>query len=164
MPAPPLPPRDAFRWSCEVEVRFRDLDAMGHVNNAAYLTYFEIARTGYMRALGHAPEGERDPAVLFPFILAEISCRYLSPARLGDRLAVALRTVRAGSKSFEFEYLVSRGDGEPVAAGRSVQICFDYRERRSVAMPPPLRERLERLEGRALSDPGAGSRSGGRTE
>ncbi|HWX25489.1 MAG TPA: acyl-CoA thioesterase, partial [Vicinamibacteria bacterium] len=42
-------PRGAF--SCEVEVRFRDLDALGHVNNAVYLTYLESARIAYWMAL-----------------------------------------------------------------------------------------------------------------
>ncbi|MBI4699668.1 MAG: acyl-CoA thioesterase [Deltaproteobacteria bacterium] len=147
MAAPALPPADAFRFSCEIEVRFRDLDAMGHVNNAAYLTYFEIARTGYMRELGHAAEDERELGVMFPFIVAEITCRYLAPAGLGERLRVLLRTVRIGSKSFEFDYLVVRaGDGQAVATGHSVQIYYDYRERRSLPVPQRFRELIAKLE------------------
>jgi len=48
-----LPSPSDFRFHKEIEVRFRDLDAMGHVNNAAYMTYFEMGRTGYMAAIGH---------------------------------------------------------------------------------------------------------------
>ena len=41
----------AFKFSTQIEVRFRDLDALGHVNNAVYLTYFEIARLHYCKHL-----------------------------------------------------------------------------------------------------------------
>ena len=152
-PTAPLRSVGDFRWSCELEVRFRDVDAMGHVNNAAYLTYFEVARTGYMRALGHV-EGPR-PAMAdwFPFIVAQLSCRFLAPATVGDRLRVHLRTSKLGRKSFDFDYLaVQAADQSPVAAGQSTQVYYDYREQRTKLIPADFRQRIEKLEGRSLSE------------
>lgn len=143
-----LPQPDDFRFSCPVEVRFRDLDAMGHVNNAAYVTYFEIARTGYVGALGHTAHSDA-PAMTerFPFVLAELRCRYLAPASLGDRLRVYLRTPRIGDKSFDFEYLIVREpSGTPVAVGSSTQVYFAYHTQRTAPIPDDFRERLARMD------------------
>jgi len=75
------------------QVRWRDPDALGHVSNAAYLTYFELARLGYIRAL-LGEDAEVDPRTLLPvdfqFILAEVTRHYRSPATLRDRLAVTI--------------------------------------------------------------------------
>jgi acyl-CoA thioester hydrolase len=50
-----FPPDTPFRMAVPIEVRFRDLDAMGHVNNAVYFTYFEHARLHYLRRLAEVP-------------------------------------------------------------------------------------------------------------
>ena len=132
-----------------VEVRFRDLDAMGHVNNAVYATYFEVARLGYVKALGTPSSG--DVRELFPFIMLDLQIRFVSEARLGDVLRVHVRTATLGTKSFAFEYLVTRtGDGAVVTVGSSTLVYFDWGQHRTLPVPPDFRERLERLEGRRL--------------
>lgn len=144
----PDPRPEDFRFHCDIEVRFRDLDAMGHVNNAVYATFFEVARTGYAKALGLAGSGRE----LFPFIMLDIHCRFVAPAVLGDTLVAHLRTASVGTKSFVFEYLVTRrNDGAVVATGSSTQVYYDYQQQRTLPVPPEYRERLERLEGRRLS-------------
>ncbi|HUT99923.1 MAG TPA: thioesterase family protein [Myxococcota bacterium] len=141
-----LPRPDDFRFQCEVEVRFRDLDAMGHVNNAAYFTYFEVARTGYMRALGHSRD-EDDLLALYPFILLEVRCRFVSPAGLSERLLVFLRTAFMGSKSFVFEYLITgKDDSRVVAVGRSIQVYYDYQKKCTLPIPDNFRARIETFE------------------
>lgn len=141
-----LPEPADFRFQCQVEVRFRDLDAMGHVNNAAYFTYFEVARTGYMRALGHCPD-EHDLFELYPFILLDIDCCFISAARLSEKLRVFLRTARIGTKSFLFEYLIrGENDRRTVAVGRSTQVYYDYRQQTSLPIPPEFRDRIEAFE------------------
>jgi acyl-CoA thioester hydrolase len=152
MKADRVPTPDDFRFHCEVEVRFRDLDAMGHVNNAVYFTYFEVARTGYMRALGHRPPEEISFADLYPFILLDVYCKYLAPAVLGQKLSVYLRTTRVGTKSYEFEYLIAdQAGGQPIATGNSTQVYYDYRRELTLSIPDDFRRCIENLEGRKLS-------------
>lgn len=147
-----VPTPDDFKFRCEVQVRFRDLDAMGHVNNAVYFSYFEVARTGYMRALGHRPPEEISFADLYPFILLDVYCKYLAPAVLSQKLYVYLRTSRVGTKSYEFEYLVTgQEDGRPIATGNSTQVYYDYRQEKTLPIPDDFRSRIENLEGRKLS-------------
>jgi acyl-CoA thioester hydrolase len=149
-----IPSPERFNFRCEVPVRFRDLDAMGHVNNAVYLTYFEVGREGYARAVGFIPRGTGSPFDDFPFILAEVTCRFLAPAGVGQTLLVHLRTVAIGRKSYEFEYLITdKVSGAAAACGRSVQVYYDYRAERTVEVPTELREMIERYEGRPLGRP-----------
>ncbi len=152
-PSREIPTPDAFRFHCDIDVRFRDLDGMGHVNNAVYLTYFEVARAEYSRALGLVKGEEEDPTRRFPFILLEASCRFLAPIAMSDPLRVHMRTARFGTKSSVFEYLiVRRSDAMPMALGHTTQVSYDYAARRSVPVPDDLRATIEAYEGRCLSD------------
>ncbi len=146
----PTEPQPAdFHVSTDIEVRWRDLDALGHVNNAVYFTYLEMARVRYMAEVGTTTDP--DPTRQFPFLLGEASCRFLSTASLGQTLRVHVRTARLGSRSFEFEYLVAERDtGKAVATARTTQVCFDFAAGRSIPVPQGLRERFEAIEGRPL--------------
>ncbi len=138
---------DDFRYKVEVEVRFRDLDPMNHVNNAVYFTYFEIARIAYYGEL----TGATDPREL-DTILAEATCTYRSPAVYGERLDVWVRAASLGRSSSVFEYrIVEQTTGRLVATGRSVQVMYDYAAGRPVPITPELRARFEAFEGRPLS-------------
>ncbi len=142
-----------FRFSCPITVRFRDLDAMGHVNNAVYFTYFEVGREGYTKALGHVSESETDPRRRYPFILAKASCTYLASATAGETLDIHIRTAKVGQKSFDFAYLITnRPDGRAIATGSSTMVAYDYVAGRTVEIPEGYLECIERLEGRPLGE------------
>ena len=150
-----IPEASEFQLSRQVDIRFVDVDAMGHVNNAHYATYFEEARSAYMRALFPGEDRLDDLGESFPFILLDLYCRYLSPARLGDVLDVGVRLSRVGGKSFEFEYLVtSRKDGRAIATGRTTQVYYNYETGRTEQIPESLREAFARAEA-SSSSPGA---------
>ncbi len=125
-------------YTCGISVRFRDLDAMGHVNNAVYFTYFEEGRKNFFRDISDA--GKVD----FPFIMAQIGCDFLKPVTLSDQLFLKMQVSSIGSKSFGLRYeLVSSSDEAIVfAKGESVQVCFDYKENRTITVPNNLKEKL----------------------
>jgi len=136
-----------FRFSRRLDVRFRDLDGMNHVNNAVFLTYFEQGRVGYFQALGLAAEPGLSATRQFPFILAEIRCRFLSPLRFGETPVIHLRTARVGTKSFNFQYLISvEEDGRAVATGESIQVYYDYETEQSAPVPQHLRDAIAAYE------------------
>jgi acyl-CoA thioester hydrolase len=122
----------------EIEVRFRDCDAMGHVNNAVYLTYLEQARFAYwQRVVGQAGMPRN-------VILARVECDYRAPATMGDRLIVQMRIAAVGRSSFTVEYeIVNARTRAQVATARSVQVMYDYETGRSVPIPDDIRARLE---------------------
>jgi acyl-CoA thioester hydrolase len=122
----------------ELEVRFRDCDGLGHVNNAVYLTYLEQARFAFWQRL----TGIR--GIPRSFILARVECDYRLQATAGDRLVVRLRVTAVGKSSFTFEYEIVNGrTREVVATARTVQVMYDYDARRSTPIPDDIRARLE---------------------
>jgi acyl-CoA thioester hydrolase len=139
----------SYRFSKQIEVQFRDGDPLGHVNNAVYITYFEVARFAYCReALGYDEWGP------LSFIMARVECNFRSQARLADVLDLRIRLSEIGRSSFAFEYeIVQASDGRLVADGRSVQVMFDYAAQRSVPVPDDFRARVERFEQRIFAKP-----------
>jgi acyl-CoA thioester hydrolase len=84
--------------------------------------------------------------------MLDLQIRFVSEARLGDVLRVHVRTASVGTKSFAFEYLVTRAaDGAVVTTGSSTLVYFDWGQHRTLPVPADFRERLERLEGRRLT-------------
>ena len=117
-------------------VRFRDLDPMGHVNNAVFLTYIEQARVAFFAHVGAATELEE-----MNLIVARIAIDFKAPVRLGQEVEISLRASRFGTKSFDFDYVL-RVDGEVVAEAKSVQVAYDYERREPVPLPGEWRERV----------------------
>jgi acyl-CoA thioester hydrolase len=113
-------------------VRFRDCDAMGHVNNAVYSTYLEEARIGVL--------GD-----LIGFILARVEIDFRSELRNGEDVEVRTRCSRIGTKSFDLEHVIS-ADGRLVADAKSVLVSYDYELGASIEMPAELRRRLATAE------------------
>ena len=122
-----------------VQVRFRDLDALGHVNNAVYLSYLEMARVAYVQSrfgLSHP----RD----FSFILARVEIDYKSPVTLGERLMVGIGVAHVGKRSFRFAYEIREASsGRLVAQAETVQVMYDYQAQKPVAIPEEVRRVLE---------------------
>jgi len=156
----PADPRDlpgSFRYRRSVEVRFGDTDAMGHVNNAVFLTYVELARAGYYRAATGSRVGigatERDQA----FILADARLTFRSPAFFGEFLTVEVRTAHVGTRSFTTEFRLTAPDS-PYGASRlvvvasSVQVGYDYDAGRVEPIRADLVTALEAFEGRRLRE------------
>lgn len=137
------------RWTVTslLRPRFRDTDAMGHINNAVYVTYLEVARQEYWRAF----RGEENYRVV-PFILARVEIDFRSEALVHETLELGIRCGFVGRKSFGFECMIRepRADRRIVDA-RTVQVFYDYAGKRSIECPPEMRERLEQFEGRPLA-------------
>ncbi len=126
--------------------RFRDTDAMGHINNAVYVTYLEVARQEYWRGF----RDDEDYRVV-PFILARVEIDFRSEALMRETLELCIRCSYVGTKSFGFEYEIREAtSGRLVVRANSVQVFYDYERKQSIPCPVEMRERLETFEGRAL--------------
>lgn len=133
----------SFRFTISLEVRFRDLDALGHVNNAVYLTYFEIVRTHYWKYLFGLP-----PAQDWGFVMVRTECNYRSPALLGETIDIKARISSLKNSSFTFEYCLTESQtGRLIADGLSVQACYDMQLQRTVRISEEMRKRIKDFEG-----------------
>ena len=113
------------------ELRWVDLDALGVLNNAVYLTLLEEARRAWCTAHGLMRAGN------FPFLLGETRVRYLEAIREPGPVEVSLRVVRVGTKSFDTEYAVERG-GVRHAAAWATLVWIDGAQR-SAPVPDAVR-------------------------
>ena len=140
------PPAGPFAVAEDVPVRFRDTDAMGHVNNAVYLTYLEVGRQAYWQRFSR--QGSYNEV---PFVLAHVCIDFRAEARVGQVVRVFLRTSWVSKSSFGMEYeLRERDSGVLLATAETVQVTYDYQAKRSMAVPDWLRQEFERVEGRNL--------------
>ncbi len=138
--------KSRFRVIVPIQVRFRDLDAMGHVNNAVYLTYLEMGRVAYYRAL----MGKASPKD-FNFILAHAEIDFRSPIHLNEDILLGVSIVRVGNKSFQFAYEIREATtGRLIAEARSVQAMYDYSQQKTIPIPEEFRQRIEEFEGKTL--------------
>lgn len=137
-----------------IQIRWRDLDALGHVNNAVFVSYFEHARLTYIREL-LGPDAPIDRQTMLPvdfqFILAEVTCQYRSPVTLEDQPVVEIWVSQVGRKSFVFQYrMMDERTGRLVAEGCSTQVWYDYRTGTSQVMPEEVIAQIEEKQGASL--------------
>lgn len=128
---------EKFPHETKIEVAFRDIDAMGHVNNAVYLSYLETARIKFMMALHEVPDLQQ-----LPIILAEMRIRYQAPALFGAVLTVGSGVSRLGNKSFDMAHEIVGGNGRVIAVARSILVTYNYTIRQTIPIPDGLRHQL----------------------
>jgi len=136
-----LTPPDGFRHHLPMPVRWGDMDALGHVNNATYLTYLEQARLTYFNDLGLWDASVNQLGL----IMAKVVLDYKLPLVSTDDVHVFTRTARLGGKSFDTEQVIVRRVGEQLetaAHGIITLVVFDYQANRSTAIPQAWRDKL----------------------
>jgi acyl-CoA thioester hydrolase len=154
-PARAQPLGGPFRYRHPIEIRYVDTDALGHVNNAVYFSYFEAARAGYYAAIAGHAFGTGPDADRATFVIAEARIVYRSPALFGEPLTCACRVSWASRSSFGLEYLVEvgsspLGQSRVVADGSTVQVFYDLESARVIRIPAELRARMDAFEERVL--------------
>jgi len=153
----PSDPRDLsgdFGHRHDVEVRLSDTDAMGHVNNARYLTYVEIARVAYYERVTGKPLPIGVHGAEEGMILAEIRMTYRSPAFYGETLTVETRVERIGRSSFGMVHRITAPDSRfgaarLIAVADSTLVSYDYTDERPIPVPDEWRAGMRDFEGRA---------------
>ncbi len=131
-----------YYFSHSLEIRFRDIDALGHVNNAVYLSYIEQTRAKYLEGLGL--RGSHPTTIL---VGNEID--YLRPVLLHESLEVKMRCTEIGRKSLKFEYEI-HANNELAARAKSTHVWFDFAANTSVPVSPEAIAKLEALEQKKL--------------
>ncbi len=134
-----------FKHKIHISVRFSDLDAMGHVNNAAYLSYLEEARIAYFNKVLNIPNNN----LAFGAVIARIEIDYIKQIRLGDQVEVYTHCARIGNKSSDIENLiVVVEDGNRKTAAKAVTklVSFDYSKKISVPVSDDVKNAIQSFE------------------
>jgi acyl-CoA thioester hydrolase len=134
---------DHFKYKTSIETRFADFDMMGHVNNAVYFTYMEMARTKYWK---QAISWDWQQTGV---VIAQASLDYISPVYLQDSITMYVRTSRIGQSSFDLEYLLVKhvdGKEEVCSKGKSVCVAFNYATKKATPIPETERNKMISFE------------------
>ncbi|HET8776463.1 MAG TPA: thioesterase family protein, partial [Candidatus Limnocylindria bacterium] len=136
---------DDFRHRTTLEVRFRDIDAFGHVNNAVFFSYVEQARIRYLLdVLDSETTFDR-----MPLILARVELDYRSPIFYGESVTVGTRVDRVGRTSFGMSHrMTAGGDERLVGEVQSVLVTYDYAAAKPMPVPGDWRRKFAEHEGR----------------
>lgn len=130
-----------FNFRFDLQMRWNDLDALGHVNNAMFITYFETARGRFMLEACPGWDWRKDM-----FLIAQVHADFQKELLLtAKNPQVLMRTSKIGNKSFELSYaIVSEGKDGPIlhATGTTTQIMFDMQSRQTIAIPDWVKESL----------------------
>ena len=134
---------EGYKLVSEVPVRFSDTDGLGHVNNANYLSFLEVARVDYLhKVLGLVRIED------FGIIIARIEIDYKSHVLHNEKILVGCRVSEIGGASIEMEYrLEDKATGRLVANAKSVAVSFDYALNRPVRVSDEWRKKMEDFDG-----------------
>ena len=123
-----------FQFNTPIEIRFADLDAYGHVNNALFFTFLETARVKLFQQHFGAFLGSE-----LMFLVVRAECDYRLPIELTDQLQVAISIDQVRHSSFNFGYRMHNGAGKTFAEAKTVMVCYDPKIKKPVAIPPEIK-------------------------
>ncbi len=123
-----------FHFNTPVEIRFSDLDAYGHVNNALFFTYLETARIKLFQQHFGAFLGSE-----LMFLVVRAECDYRLPIELTDQLQIKVSIEEVRYSSFNFSYQMHNGAGKIFAEAKTVMVCYDPKIKKPVAIPPEIK-------------------------
>jgi acyl-CoA thioester hydrolase len=132
-----------YKHKTPIQIRFKDVDRLGHVNNANHITYFELARVDYFNALMGDIKIDWESESL---ILAKMEMEYKQPILLEDKIFVYTWVSRLGSKSFDMSCSIVRvvnGEEVEAAKGLAVIVCFNYKTNQSILIPESWKAKME---------------------
>jgi acyl-CoA thioester hydrolase len=144
---------DLFRHHTRLEVRFRDIDAFGHVNNASFVTYLEQARVRFLIDVLHV-----NVVHTLPVILAALQVDFRSPILFGQDVGIGTRVDWIGTTSLSMSHRMTANgpDDDPervVAEASTVLVAYDYETERPMRVPEDWRTAFADHEGRSLEKP-----------
>lgn len=143
VPVPEFP----FRHEVPLQIRFNDIDLLGHLNNAVYIQFFDLGKSRYFQDV--MPEGVDWRHI--NIVIANINCDFFAPTYITEPIAVLTTITHMGEKSFALEQrIVNSDNGEVKCIAKTIMVGFDMTTGKSAPIDPKWVEALERYEQRKL--------------
>jgi acyl-CoA thioester hydrolase len=135
-----------FKSKVPIQVRFNDVDIIGHVSNTVYLNYYDAGKMDYFDLV--IPEIDFSGLAV---VGASIKIDYLKPIFMRYNIYVETRISVLGNKSFTMEHLLINSDnGDLLSTCTAVVVCFDIKAQTSCVIPDDWRKRIIEFEGEQL--------------
>lgn len=125
-----------------IQIRFNDVDQMGHINNAIIMEYFDLGKSEYFSAVGIPPEqGE------FTVVIVHLEVDFMSQIRFHDHIHITTHTERIGNKSVTvIQQVVNSDTGDICASCRTILSGYSRTTQSSAAIPDSLKQEIKRFE------------------
>lgn len=148
MNPPQFPPPEVFRNRVPLQIRFNDVDVLGHVNNTVYLTFYDTGKAYYFTdVLGRRVDWKHVDTVV-----ANVNCSFISPIVFGEYPEVLTTCLYYSEKSFKLLQMIRDSkSGEVKSVCETVMVSYDALKKESVPLSEEWKKALERFEGRPLS-------------
>ncbi len=141
------PDIQAFRHHMPLQMRFNDIDMLGHLNNSIYLTFMDLAKTRYFQAV----LGGRLDWHKIGVVIVNINCNFCAPTFFDEDIEVETAVIAIGEKSLTLEQRIYNPSNRQVKCQcRTIMSGFDMQTHTSAAITPEWIEALEAYEGRNL--------------
>jgi len=135
---------NAYLYRSRIKTRWHDNDVYGHVNNVVYYAFFDTVVNEFLISEGGLDIHNGQCIGL----VVESMCKYYQPLAFPGDIHACMRVGKLGNSSVRYEIaLFADGQSEPAAEGHFVHVYVDRTTRRPMALPLPMREALERVEG-----------------
>ena len=129
------------KFSTNIRVRYGETDQMGIVYNANYATYFEVARTEWLRNLGVTYKNMEESGIILPVV--SLSFNFIKPAKYDDILTVSVFLKKKPLVKIDFDYEIINQNKEKISTGNSVLAFMDAKTNRPMKCPEYILEKLD---------------------
>lgn len=135
-----LPNPADFDHSVDLQIRFNDIDILGHLNNTVYFSFYDTGKAYFFEhMLGGKVDWQRVECVI-----ANVDCAYISPIYFGEEVAVYTRCLSISEKSFRLQQIIlEKKTGQLKSACETVMVSYDPVERKTVPLSERYRRALE---------------------
>jgi acyl-CoA thioester hydrolase len=136
---------ESYKHKLKIQIRFKDIDKLGHVNNANHLTYLESGRVEYFKDVIRT----KMDWIKTGMILANCEIAYKRPILLEDNLYCYTKVSRFGTKSFDVEnlLLIDSSEGMLICAiAKTTLVCMDYETKETVEVPKEWMDAVKLFE------------------
>jgi acyl-CoA thioester hydrolase len=136
----------SFKHKTDIQIRFKDIDQLGHVNNANHISYFETSRVNYFTDIFKGETNWKENGL----ILAHTEITYKNPIFLEDTISCLTKVSKIGNKSFDMENLIIKTENKQckiIAYGKSVLVCLNYLSNETIPVPSEWVKKFKQYEG-----------------
>lgn len=135
-----LPNPAEFHHKVDLQLRFNDIDILGHLNNTVYFSFFDTGKAYFFESIRHGQMNWRRVEC----VIANIDCAYVAPIFFGEKIEVRTRCLHIGEKSFTLQQVIVEKDTLKIkAAANSVMVSIEPETLKSVRISDAFRADLE---------------------
>lgn len=126
----------------QAQLRFNDIDILGHLNNTVYFSLYDLGKAKYMEEAGLREPGPAAPTS----VIADVHCSYFKPVHYGDEIYIETSCCEVGDKHFTLDQEMVDGDGEVRSKCRTVMVYIDPATGKAAPLPEDYRKKINEFE------------------